>query len=102
MHVDHIGQIDHTDLTAERANPIAPRFIERRVVRNGFQTAVVTEAMPAQVSTDAEAQTATFRFAAPLAPGRYQLRIAYSGKIDTQATGRVSSPAHCVSSVDFP
>jgi aminopeptidase N len=41
----------------------------------------------AQVSTDAEAQTATFRFAAPLAPGRYQLHIAYSGKIETQAAG---------------
>ena len=40
-----------------------------------------------QVTTDAEAQTATFNFAAPLKPGTYQLDMAYDGKIGTQATG---------------
>ena len=41
----------------------------------------------ARVSTDADAQTATFRFADPIAPGRHRLAIAYSGKINTQAAG---------------
>jgi hypothetical protein len=41
----------------------------------------------ARVSTDAEAQTATFRFADALSPGRHRLDIAYSGKINTQAAG---------------
>src|SRR3954469_11689696 len=39
------------------------------------------------VSTDAAAQTATFRFPAPIAPGRYRLSIDYAGKIYTQAAG---------------
>src|SRR5436190_774902 len=38
-------------------------------------------------SSDEENQTVTFRFADRLAPGRYQLRIDYSGKIETQAAG---------------
>ncbi|HYJ52330.1 MAG TPA: M1 family metallopeptidase, partial [Allosphingosinicella sp.] len=36
---------------------------------------------------DEENQTVTFRLADRLAPGRYQLRIDYAGKIDTQAAG---------------
>jgi aminopeptidase N len=44
-------------------------------------------ANPRDINLNAAAQTATFRFAAPLAPGRYQLQIDYSGKINTQATG---------------
>src|SRR4051794_4043565 len=39
------------------------------------------------VSTDAPAQTATFRFPATVAPGRYRLAIDYAGKIHTQAAG---------------
>ncbi|MGZ8362075.1 MAG: M1 family metallopeptidase, partial [Allosphingosinicella sp.] len=41
----------------------------------------------ARVSIDAEAQTATFRFDAPIAPGRHRLSIDYSGVINTQAAG---------------
>ena len=39
------------------------------------------------ISTDAERQTATFRFPRRIAPGRYRLQIDYSGKINTQASG---------------
>jgi aminopeptidase N len=42
---------------------------------------------PAQVSVNAEAQTATFRFAAAIPAGRHRLDVAYSGKINTQAAG---------------
>jgi aminopeptidase N len=38
-------------------------------------------------SADEENQTVTFRVADRLAPGRYQLRIDYAGRIDTQAAG---------------
>ncbi len=41
----------------------------------------------ARVSTDADAQTATFRFGNEIAPGRHRLDIDYSGKINTQAAG---------------
>lgn len=41
----------------------------------------------AKVSTDADAQTATFAFAQPLTPGAYKLTIAYKGVINTQANG---------------
>ena len=43
--------------------------------------------MPAKVSLDEAAQTATFAFAAPLAPGRYVLATDYTGTIGTQANG---------------
>ena len=42
---------------------------------------------PTRVSTDEAAQTASFRFADRLAPGRYRLAIDYSGRINTQAAG---------------
>ncbi|TQU82941.1 aminopeptidase, partial [Xanthomonas perforans] len=41
----------------------------------------------AKVSTDEQAQTATFAFDKPLAPGNYVLSIDYSGVINTQANG---------------
>ncbi|MCS3809299.1 M1 family metallopeptidase [Xanthomonas sp. 4461] len=41
----------------------------------------------AKISTDAEAQTATFAFGKPLAAGEYVLSIDYSGVINTQANG---------------
>jgi len=40
-----------------------------------------------RVTTDAAAQTATFHFPAPIAPGHHRLAIDYSGKINTQAVG---------------
>jgi aminopeptidase N len=39
------------------------------------------------IRTDADAQTATFAFADPIAPGRYRLGVDYSGRINTQAAG---------------
>ena len=43
--------------------------------------------IPATVTTDAEAQTATFTFATPVAVGKHSLAITYSGKIYQAATG---------------
>jgi aminopeptidase N len=43
--------------------------------------------LAAKVSVDADAQTATFAFDAPLAPGRYTLSTDYTGRIGTQANG---------------
>ncbi len=62
-----------------RSGSIAPMPSEGRPAGN---------AAPARrISLNPEAQTATFRFSAPLQPGRYQLSIDYSGKINTQASG---------------
>jgi aminopeptidase N len=47
-------------------------------------------ALPATVSVNAEAQTASFRFQRPLAPGMYRLALDYSGVIGTQAVGLFS------------
>ncbi|MBN6103066.1 M1 family metallopeptidase [Xanthomonas sp. CFBP 8703] len=44
-------------------------------------------ALVAKVATDADAQTASFVFDQPLAPGSYVLSIDYSGVINTQANG---------------
>jgi aminopeptidase N len=40
-----------------------------------------------KITTDAQAQTATFSFAQPLGVGSYTLAMAYTGKIGTQANG---------------
>jgi len=45
------------------------------------------DGMRAQVSTDAQHETATFRFAHPLAAGRHTLEIAYSGRIAATPAG---------------
>jgi aminopeptidase N len=42
---------------------------------------------PVDIRPDAAQQIATFRFAQAIRPGRYQLQIDYTGKINTQATG---------------
>jgi aminopeptidase N len=47
-------------------------------------------AQDATVSVDAGAQTATFRFAKPVAPGMYRLALDYTGVIGTQAVGLFS------------
>lgn len=47
-------------------------------------------AQAAKVKVDADAQTATFGFERPLAPGLYKLSIDYSGVIGTQAVGLFS------------
>jgi len=47
-------------------------------------------AQEARIAVDEEAQTATFRFARPLAKGRYTLRLDYTGVIGTQAVGLFS------------
>ena len=40
-----------------------------------------------RVSTEADAQTATFRFDSAIAPGRHRLNVDYAGRINTQAAG---------------
>jgi aminopeptidase N len=42
---------------------------------------------PRDIDVDADKQTATFRFARRIAPGRYRLTIDYKGRIYTQAAG---------------
>jgi aminopeptidase N len=44
-------------------------------------------AVPARISLDADAQTATLSFPNAIAPGAYRLAIRYSGMIHTQANG---------------
>lgn len=44
-------------------------------------------AVSGRVAVDAKAQTATLSFPRALVPGSYQLRLVYSGKINTQANG---------------
>jgi aminopeptidase N len=48
------------------------------------------KAQAGKASVDADAQTATFAFDKPLAPGLYKLALDYSGTIGTQAVGLFS------------
>src|SRR6476646_9472318 len=52
-----------------------------------FASVTVDGGARARVTTDADAQTATFHFPAAIAPGRHRLAIDSSGKISTQAAG---------------
>ena len=52
-----------------------------------FASVTLDDGGRARVSTDNDAQTATFRFGTEIAPGRHRLDIDYSGKINTQAAG---------------
>ncbi|MGQ0559982.1 MAG: M1 family aminopeptidase [Sphingosinicella sp.] len=45
-------------------------------------------AAPRAIDVDEQAQTASFRFADRLVPGRYRLSIDYTGRIYTQSSGR--------------
>lgn len=53
-------------------------------------SAAAGTAQEARISVDQTAQTATFRFARPLARGRYKLAIDYTGSIGSQAVGLFS------------
>jgi aminopeptidase N len=53
-------------------------------------TAKTGASQDAQIAIDEAAQTATFRFARPLARGRYKLALDYTGSIGTQAVGLFS------------
>ncbi|HTA65929.1 MAG TPA: M1 family peptidase, partial [Xanthomonadaceae bacterium] len=59
----------------------------------GFANAALTSADgkttfgAPKVTVDADAQTATFAFDQPIAPGSYRLAMDYTGKIGTQANG---------------
>ncbi|TFW19878.1 M1 family peptidase [Massilia arenosa] len=48
------------------------------------------EALPGKAKVDNEAQTATFDFGRPIAPGAYKLAMDYTGLIGTQAVGLFS------------
>lgn len=52
-----------------------------------FSSVTLDGGARARVSTDADAQTATFRFDSAIAPGRHRLSIDYTGVINTQAAG---------------
>ncbi|MEA3030526.1 MAG: hypothetical protein QOG13_1851 [Sphingomonadales bacterium] len=52
-----------------------------------FAAVTIDGGARARVSTDADAQTATFHFPDRIAAGRHRLSIDYSGKINTQAAG---------------
>jgi aminopeptidase N len=61
----------------------------------GFDSVTVAPAgggaaQTARIKVDAAAQTATFSFERPLAPGLYKLSLDYSGTIGTQAVGLFS------------
>ncbi|WP_058196083.1 M1 family metallopeptidase [Xanthomonas translucens] len=60
---------------------------ELRFGRSTLTGGKAKAALVAKVASDADAQTASFVFAKPLAPGRYVLSIDYSGVINTQANG---------------
>ena len=71
----------------EQTNSITLQAAQMSFSNSAIVAAKGGKPMPATVSVDAEAQTATFTFAKPLAPGKYTLNTDYSGVINTQANG---------------
>lgn len=64
-------------------NAIDMMFSSARLTPDGGKGKALTP----KVGVDAQAQTATFAFDKPLAPGRYRLALDYTGRIGTQANG---------------
>ncbi|KQQ84903.1 aminopeptidase [Xanthomonas sp. Leaf131] len=58
-----------------------------RFARATLTQGTASKPQTAKVSTNADAQTATFAFGKPLVPGNYVLSIDYSGAINTQSSG---------------
>ncbi|GAB3089747.1 M1 family metallopeptidase [Lysobacter terrae] len=79
----------HVSITLDVLEPTAS--ITLNAVDMTFSNAMLTGAKGAaktpKVTTDADAQTATFAFDKPLTAGRYTLATDYTGKIGTQANG---------------
>ena len=71
------------DLKVQRAT----RSITLHALDLAFSRVASPRAGVAQVTLDPAAQTATFRFDQPLAPGRHTLTLDYTGKIYKQAAG---------------
>jgi aminopeptidase N len=71
------------DLKVQRAT----RSITLHALDLAFSRVASLRSGVAQVTLDPAAQTATFRFEQPLAPGRHTLTLDYTGKIYKQATG---------------
>ena len=65
----------------------AADLVFRRAVLSGAGKPAQTTQSATEITLDAAHQSATFRFAKPLAKGSYRLTLDYSGKINTQATG---------------
>ena len=63
VHVNHVRQFDHSDLSSQLENPIAPRFIECRVAGDCFQAAIVAEPMSAERFELVEKDSLPCRFA---------------------------------------
>src|SRR4051794_587157 len=77
-----------TGSTLIDVNGLAPTdTITLNAIDLDFASVTLDGGPRARVTTDADAQPATFHFPAPIAPGRHRLAIDYSGKINTQAVG---------------
>ena len=48
VHVDQIGDVDHSDLSSDRKDPLLPRVIESRIVGHRRQSLIV----PQSISTN--------------------------------------------------
>jgi aminopeptidase N len=84
--MDFDGKAKIDLVVAEATDRIVLQAIDMTFA-NSRLAAADGSSMPAQVTVDADAQTATFAFDKPLAPGRYTLSTDYNGKIGTQANG---------------
>lgn len=75
----------HVDITVEVKAPT--RTIELNAAELTFSRVALAGAGAPQVAMDAERQTATLTFSAPVAAGAHRLSIDYAGKINEHASG---------------
>ena len=87
------GQVDITIEVSESTrrlvlNALDLKFRSARLAPAEAQAQATSTAQAAtRITIDAQAQTASFGFARAIAPGRYRLSIAYTGRIGRQANG---------------
>ncbi|KFN43652.1 M1 family metallopeptidase [Arenimonas oryziterrae] len=84
--LDFDGKVVITVDVLESTRSITLNALDMRFSKVSL-TSSVGVVLTASVRVDAQAQTATFSFDQPLAPGSYRLAMDYTGKIGTQANG---------------
>ena len=90
-HADKLGFEGQVEIDLEVLAP-TPRIVlnalDMQFASATLSAAKEKRAVPAaRIEVDAKAQTASFDFGRTLAPGKYRLVLAYTGKIGTQANG---------------
>ncbi len=86
-HLSFDGNVTIDLSVINRTNNLVLNAADLKIASATLRSKAAGALKPTQISLDPQAETATFAFSRILQPGSYELQIAYSGEIHTQANG---------------